>query len=157
MLVHNKWLGEVAFGIQNFMFSLESVWEGCGGGGWGWGWGIWKKASPMKFGEKWKKKATFQQLIYVLFSKLKMHQMPPIFKKIPGGRHAPRPHYLGFVPLALALAPLALVPKNWNSSTKVGLLGNENKSPNLLIGEVFLSHALECELAVKMYNEWVTL
>ena len=44
--------------------------------------------------------------------------------------------------LWLALAPLAPVPKNWNSSTKVGLLGNENKSPNLLIGEVFLSHAL---------------
>ena len=53
MLVHNKWLGEVAFGIQNLTFSLESVWEGGGGGGGG---GIWKKASPMKFGEKWKKK-----------------------------------------------------------------------------------------------------
>ena len=30
MLVHNKWLGEVAFGIQNFTFSL-----GGGGGGGG--------------------------------------------------------------------------------------------------------------------------
>ena len=44
---------------------------------------IWKKDSPMKFGEKWKKHATFQQLIYVLFSKLKMHQMPPIFLACP--------------------------------------------------------------------------
>ena len=28
MLVHNKWLGEMAFGIQNFKFSFESVWGG---------------------------------------------------------------------------------------------------------------------------------
>ena len=47
-----------------------------------------------------KKNGSFQQLIYLLFSKLKMHQMPPFCKNCLGG-HAPDSPKMGFASSAL--------------------------------------------------------